>query len=87
LRGDHEEIALRQIELGVVAATEPPRGRDDLIEDGLQAFGTRDRSKNLADRAPLLAQVLVVPSEFLNVEWFACVHGADCTTNQRARRR
>ena len=63
--------------------TKPPRGIDDLVEHGLQAFGARDRAENLADRPPLLAQVLNFPNELLSLEWLARAHGADCTTNRR----
>jgi len=68
LREDHKEIAFRQVKLSVLAMTESPRGLNDLIEHGLQSFRTRDCAENLADSPSLLAQVLVIPNELLNVE-------------------
>ena len=81
LREDHEEIAVRQVELAVLAVAEVLRGRDDLVEHGLQALRTRDRPQDLADRPPLLAQVLVVPNELLDVECLVLAHPPDSTPN------
>ena len=80
LRDDHEDVALREVELGVVPMTQAPGRRDDRIEHGLEAFRTRDRTQDLADRLPLFAQVLVLPDELLDVERLATFHPADSTT-------
>ena len=68
LREDAKLIAFRQIELRVLAATEPLRGLDDLVQYRLQTLRGRDRPKNVADRLLLLAKVLVVSSHFLAVD-------------------
>ena len=80
LREDAKLIAFRQIELRVLAATEPLRGLDDLVQYRLQTLRGRDRPKNVADRLPLVAQVLIVSSELLDVAYLALSHGVDFTT-------
>jgi hypothetical protein len=57
--------------------TQAPGRRDDRIEHGLESFRTRDRAKDLIHRVPLLAQVLVLPNELLDVERLAASHPAD----------
>ena len=82
LRDDHEDVALRQVELGVLAMTQASGRRDDRVEHGLEPFGARDRAEDLAHRPLLLAQVLVLPDELLDVERLAASHPADSTTNR-----
>ena len=74
LREDHEDIGFRQVELGVLAMTEQFRGLDDLVEDGLESFGARHGAKHIAYRAPLPAQVLVLPKELLSVDRLPLTH-------------
>jgi len=86
LGDDHEDVALRQVELTVLPMTQASGRRDDRIENGLEAFLTRNRAEDLVHRPPLLAQVLVLPDELLEVERLGASHPADSTTNPPPRR-
>ena len=55
--------------------TEHLRRFHDLIEDGLESFRPRHCPKNIADRPPLFAQVLVLSQEVVSVDRVALAHG------------
>ena len=59
---------------------------DDRVEHGLEAFRTRDRAEDLVERLTLLAQVLVLPNELLDVERLAASHPADSSPTAGASR-
>src|SRR6185503_1409841 len=77
LRDDHEDVALREIELAVLPLTQASCRRDDRVEHGLEPFGARHRAEDLVHRLPLLAQVRVLSKELLDVERLAPSHPAD----------
>ena len=65
---DHHpiDVAVSDVERAGLAATQPCRGGDDGFEDGLQAFGPGDGSKDVAQGALLLAQVYELVSQPLD---------------------
>ena len=65
LRDDHEDVALCEVQLGVVPVAQAPGRRDDRIEHGLEPLRARHRTEDLPHRPLLLAQVLVLPNELL----------------------
>jgi hypothetical protein len=74
LRYDHEDVALRQVELAVTPVTQTGRRLDDGIKHGLEPLRTRHRAEDLINRLTLLAQVLVLPDELFDVERLAALH-------------
>jgi hypothetical protein len=66
-RGNNtEHIAISQVQLRVLALTEPVSRRHDLVEHGLQPLPARDGPQHLSDRASLLAQSLKITNQPLH---------------------
>ena len=85
LRDDHQDVALSEVELGVVTVAQAPGRRDDRIEHGLEPLRARHRSEDLPYRPLLLAQVLVLPNELLELERLAASHPADSRASAGAQ--
>jgi hypothetical protein len=51
-----EDVAISQVELGVLTVTQPLRRLDNLVHDGLKSLAARNGTEHLTDCLPLLAR-------------------------------
>src|SRR5437870_2320319 len=78
-----KKIPLYEVERAVLAVAELPRRPDYLVQYRLQSCGTGDGTEHAADRALLLPQSLVAPTELLGVECLGRAHRTDSTSGFR----